>query len=85
MRGQFPGQSLVDDSRLAMLAKACCKHIERFIGVTCTMAINDGNHVNLFGVSAPSGECGELFTVGQMVMAIDHGSRLTMPTGGVGF
>ena len=40
---QFPGQNLVDISHLAILAKARCKHIERFIGVTCTVAMNDGN------------------------------------------
>ena len=84
VRGQFPGQSSVDDSRLAILAKARCKHIERFTGVTCTMLMNDGNHVSLSGVSAPSGERGELIAVGQMAMAIDHGGRQAMPTGGTG-
>ena len=59
-------------SHLAIHAKARCKHIEWFIGVTCTMVMNGGNHVSLFGTSAPFGECGELIDVGQMAMAIDH-------------
>ena len=84
MRGQFPGQSLVDESCLASLTKARCKHIERFIGVICTMAMNDCKHVRLFGELAPSGERGELIPVGQMVLAIDHVSRRAMSTGGLG-
>ena len=84
VRSQFPGQSLVDVSHLAILAKACCKHIERFIGVTCTMRMNDGNHVSLPGVWILSGDRGELIAVGEMAMAIDHGGRRTMPTGGAG-
>ena len=48
------------------------------------MAMNDGNHVSLPGVSSPSGERGELITMGQMAMVIDHGGRQTMTTGGVG-
>ena len=64
MRSQFPGLSLVDVSRLAILDKAHCKHIERFISVTCTMAMNDGNHVSLSGVLTPSRERGELIAVG---------------------
>ena len=52
VRGQFPGQSLVNESRLVILSKAHCKHIERFIGVTCTVSMNDGNHVSLSNVSA---------------------------------
>ena len=84
VHSQFPGQSLVDDSCLGILAKAHCKHIERFIGVTCTMAMNDGNHVSLSGVLPPSREPGEMIAVGQMAMAIDHGGRQAMPVGGVG-
>ena len=51
VHSQFPGQSLVDDSCLAILAKTRCKRIERFIGVTCTMAMNGGNNVSLSSVS----------------------------------
>ena len=80
--GQFPTQGFVDESRLANLTKARCKHIEQFIGVTCTMAMNDGNHVSISGVSAPSGESGELIAMGQLGMAIDPGGQRTMPTGG---
>ena len=75
VHGQFSGQSLVDVSHLAILAKARCKHIERFIGVTCMIAMNNGNHVSLSGVSAPFAELGELIAVGQMAMAIDHGGQ----------
>ena len=84
VRGQFLSQSMVDVSHLAILANAHCKHIERFISVACTMVMNNGNHVSLFGVSAPSRERGELIAVGQMAMAIDHGRRQTMLTGGAG-
>ena len=63
MRGQFPNQSFVNVSHVANLDKARCKQIERFIGVTCMMAMNDGSHVSLSDVSTPSGERGELIVV----------------------
>ena len=49
------------------------------------MAMNNGNHVSLSGMSASSRERGELIAIGQMAMAIDHGGRRAMPTSGVGF
>ena len=75
VRGQFPGQSLVDVSHLAILAKAHCKHLEQFMGVTCKMPMNDGNHVSLFAMSASFGEREELIAMGQMAMAIGLGDR----------
>ena len=45
VHGQFPGQSLFDVSHLAILTKGRSKHIERFISITCMMAMNDDNHV----------------------------------------
>ena len=84
VHSRCPAQSSVNDSHLAILTKGRCKHIEWFIGITYTMAMNDGNQVGLSGVSAPSRECGELIAMGQMAMAIDHGGRRTMSTSGTG-
>ena len=86
LRSQFPSHSLVNVSRLDILNEAHCKHVEQFIGVTCTMAMKNGNQVNLARAwRPPPREHGELITVGQVPMATDHGDRRTMPTGGEGF
>ena len=53
LRVEFPNHSLVDVSRLVIPTEDRCKHIEQFIDITCTMAMNDGNRVNLSVASAP--------------------------------
>ena len=49
-----------------------------------SMATPKDTRSTLSGELNPPGGRGELIAVGQMAMAIDHGGRRTMPTGGVG-
>ena len=85
LRGQFPSHSSIDVSRLVILTKTRCEDVKQFIDVTCTMAMNDGNHLNISGVSGPPRERGELIAVGLVAMATKHGGRQAMLTDGEGF
>ena len=48
------------------------------------MATPKDTRSTLSGELSPPGGRGELIAVGQMAMAIDHGSQRTMPTSGAG-